>query len=136
VCSEAGKIDPDVRKALEFSEECNRAAGRRTGKPIDELRTPLHIVSDSQYANATVDELLALLPSDTGHTFLFIADKTCVEHSDHPLLAVDLYEERGRTFRAIPSEAWGIQANLSLANMDWEEFADNVDEDGIFRGFR
>jgi hypothetical protein len=136
VCSEARKMDPDVRAALEFSEQCNRAEGRPTAQPIDELGTTLHIVSDPQYADATPAELLAVLPPDFGHSFLFIADKTCIKHPDHPLLVIDLYSERGRAFRAVPSEAFAIQSNLSLANMDWEEFADNVDEDGIFRGFR
>jgi hypothetical protein len=28
-----------------------------------------------------------------------------------------------------------MEANLSLANMDFFEFADAVDPDGIFRGF-
>jgi uncharacterized protein DUF6924 len=30
---------------------------------------------------------------------------------------------------------WGVENNLSLANMDFEEFADSVDADGVFRGF-
>jgi hypothetical protein len=29
---------------------------------------------------------------------------------------------------------WSVQINLSLANMDWEDFADDVDDEGIFRG--
>jgi len=28
-----------------------------------------------------------------------------------------------------------VENNLSLANMDFEEFADSVDADGVFRGF-
>jgi hypothetical protein len=28
-----------------------------------------------------------------------------------------------------------IENNLSLFNMDFWEFADNVDDDGVFRGF-
>jgi hypothetical protein len=28
-----------------------------------------------------------------------------------------------------------IENNLSLANMDFEEFAEAVDPDGVFRGF-
>jgi hypothetical protein len=31
---------------------------------------------------------------------------------------------------------WGVENNLNIANMGWEEFADAVDEDGTFRGFR
>jgi hypothetical protein len=30
---------------------------------------------------------------------------------------------------------WGIENNLSIANMDFEAFAENADPDGIFRGF-
>ncbi len=138
VCSEARMMDPDVRKALEFSEECNRTAGRPLRRPIEELGTSLHIIDDRDYADATCEQILSSLPpdSDSIHGFLFIADKVCMDHSDHPLLVVDLYHERGRTFRAIPSQIFGIQSNLSLANMDWEEFADNVDDDGVFRGFK
>ncbi|MFF0717196.1 DUF6924 domain-containing protein [Micromonospora sp. NPDC003816] len=40
------------------------------------------------------------------------------------------------TFRVVPSEMWSVQNNLTIANMDWEDFAENVDGDGIFRGFK
>jgi hypothetical protein len=46
-----------------------------------------------------------------------------------------LYTEPGRTFRVIPGEIWGVENNLSLANMDFAEFADSTDRDGLFRGF-
>jgi hypothetical protein len=131
-------MDADVRKALEFSNEYNRAAGRPTGLPIEELGTPLHIIDDQDYADATCEQILSSLPPnyDSIHGLLFIADHECMKHSDHPLLVVDTYHKRGRTFRAIPTQIFGIQSNLSLANMDWEEFAENVDDDGIFRGFK
>ena len=48
---------------------------------------------------------------------------------------VDLYEEPGRTFRVIPAEIWSVDNNLSIANMDFAEFADAVEPDGVFRGF-
>jgi hypothetical protein len=41
----------------------------------------------------------------------------------------------GATRRVIPSQMWCMQANLSMANLDWEDFANSVDDDGIFRGF-
>ncbi|WP_376771528.1 DUF6924 domain-containing protein [Actinomadura alba] len=37
--------------------------------------------------------------------------------------------------RVIATEFWSIENNLSLSNMDFHEFADAVDEEGIFRGF-
>jgi hypothetical protein len=54
---------------------------------------------------------------------------------EHLLLVVDLYAERGREFRAEPSQIQGIENNLSIANMDFAEFADNCDPEGVFRGF-
>jgi hypothetical protein len=29
----------------------------------------------------------------------------------------------------------GVENNLSISNLDWEDFADAVDSDGVFRGF-
>ena len=57
---------------------------------------------------------------------------------DQTVLFVDfneLNEQVGRTFRSIPSEVEPIAASLSLANMDFAEFADNTDPDGLFCGF-
>jgi hypothetical protein len=41
----------------------------------------------------------------------------------------------GRAFRCVVTEVAGIEVNLSIANMDFHEFADNVGPDGVFRGF-
>jgi len=46
-----------------------------------------------------------------------------------------LYEGSGREFRAVPSQIQAIENNLSIANMDFEEFAESADESGVFRGF-
>jgi hypothetical protein len=52
-----------------------------------------------------------------------------------PSLVVGLGKSRGRSFRAIPSQIQGIENNLSIANLGFEEIADAVDADGTFRGF-
>ena len=52
------------------------------------------------------------------------------------LLVVDRLHERGRWFRVTLEEAWAVENNLSLFNMDFFEFASAVDDDGVFRGFR
>jgi len=51
------------------------------------------------------------------------------------VLVVDLFEERGRSFRALLSQVQSVENNLSLANMDFSEFAESVERDGVFRGF-
>ena len=57
-------------------------------------------------------------------------------HAEHLLLVLDLLAVPGRTFRAPPSQIQSIENNLSLPNMDFEEFAEATDEEGVFRGFR
>lgn len=41
----------------------------------------------------------------------------------------------GRTFRCVLSEVATIDANLSITNMDFCEYADSAGDDGVFRGF-
>jgi hypothetical protein len=79
--------------------------------------------------------LLNALPEDYPHTFLVVADALAMSEADHPLLVIDLLEDRGREFRALASQIPSIDNNLSLANMGFEEFADLIDETGVFRGF-
>lgn len=104
-------------------------------EPVGDFRASVDFVSDQEYAGLTVEQLLSLLPPGSHHSFIFIVDRTALSHSDHPILVVDLYAEPGRTFRVIPSEMWGVENNLSIANMDFEEFAEAADADGVFRGF-
>jgi hypothetical protein len=110
------------------------------------IRRPVHEAGQDFYAdvefldraelrNLTASELLDCLPGEYGHSFLFVVDKATTESPEFPLLVVDLARERGRAFRAIPSQIQGIENNLSLSNMDFFEFADNADQDGVFRGF-
>lgn len=54
---------------------------------------------------------------------------------EHPLLAVDLYDEPGRTVRVPPRWHAEGSANMSITNMDFADFADAADESGTFRGF-
>lgn len=94
--------------------------------------------SDRRYAGLTADGVAALLP-DEQCTFMFIVDHLTLTHPEHPLLAVDLNDIPGRSFRTIPSAVAAIEANLSLANMDFAEYADHAAAtwpDGIHRGFQ
>lgn len=95
----------------------------------------VEFLDDVQYADITTAQLLSLIPRDYNHSFIIIADKTAMLASEHPLLIVALNQPSGGEFRAIPTQIQSIENNLSIANMDFEEFAASVDEDGIFRGF-
>jgi Domain of unknown function (DUF6924) len=92
-------------------------------------------VNDPAYEGLTVEQLVALAPKDGERSFAFLADRTTFTNPERPVLVVDLDDEPGRTFRVIPREMWGVENNLSIANMDYSEFADSVDPDGVFRGF-
>lgn len=95
----------------------------------------IECVSDPAYDGLTVDWLVAQTSTGAAPPYVFLVDNTTLNHPEHPIVVVDLFDEPGRTFRVIPGQLWGVENNLSIANMDYAEFADNVDLDGIFRGF-
>jgi hypothetical protein len=109
-------------------------------------------ISDEKYAGMACLELVHSLPDDYPGFFCFVVDSKTLTDEGHPVLVVGFSPKSGemedyqrspketpstdiQTFRAIPSEIQSIQNNLSIANMDFEEFANSVDDDGVFRGF-
>jgi hypothetical protein len=107
-------------------------------------------VSDDNYQDKQPNDLVLSLPDKYPQFFCFVVDAECIEKPEHPVLVVGFYpsdnESFGRSprettagdirsFRAVPSQIQGIENNLSIANMDFEEFARAVDKDGVFRGF-
>jgi hypothetical protein len=104
-------------------------------EPVDPFIFNMEIVDDREYEGATVEQLMRSISDDYPHSFIVVVDQHAISQPDHPLLIVDLLEERGRQFRALPSEVPSIDNNLSIANMGFEEFADSVDDTGVFRGF-
>ncbi len=104
-------------------------------QPVDDFYAYVEFLDDVEYRDVTKEQLLRLVPKDYNHSFIVVVDRTAISQRDFPLLIVDLYDGSGREFRAIPSQIQSIENNLSIANMDFEEFADSVDEDGVFRGF-
>jgi hypothetical protein len=105
-------------------------------KPNEEGFIPyVEFYSNKEFEGITIQEILSDLPEDYDQVIMFIVDRFTIEHPDHPVLCLDLIHVPGRTFRVIPSEMWGVENNLSIANMDFEEFYNCIDEEGVFRGF-
>jgi hypothetical protein len=105
------------------------------GDDFERMGAVLRPVESPALSNLTPEELVALAREDY-LCQIAVADAQTMR--DQTVLFVDfneLSEQVGRTFRSIASEVGPIVANLSLANMGFAEFADNVDSDGIFRGF-
>jgi hypothetical protein len=86
----------------------------------DGFRACLAIVEDRSFEGATPEQLAEAAAG--------------IGHDEHPLLCVDLRAARP-PFRVVPGALWGVENNLALANMDYEDYADAVDADGIFRDF-
>lgn len=101
----------------------------------DGYKALVDCVSDPAYDRLTVDQLVAMCPIGGVRSFAFIADGATFASPERLVLVVDLYDEPGRSFRVIPREMWGVENNLTMANMNYCEFADCVDPDGVFRGF-
>ena len=75
-------------------------------------------------------------PHHYEHPVMFVVDGVTVSSPDHPLLVIDLSEgDASEPFRSVPRQVQAIENNLSIANMDFFEFADSADADGVFRGF-
>ena len=90
-------------------------------------------ISDRAYEGLRAEELARL---DGDALVLYAADRLSMHGPERTLLVVDRLHDRGRWFRVTLEAAWSVENNLSLANLDFFEFANAVDDDGVFRGFR
>ena len=96
----------------------------------------VHFIDTRQYDGLTAEALLQRVPDPNNYGCIFVADAITMSSAEHHLLVLDPVHPERKTFRVIPSEAWAVENNLWLANMDYSEFADLADPDGVFRGFR
>ena len=101
----------------------------------DGFRAYVEVIDDPALDGLKAGGIQAALPDDYEHSFVIIADQRSMTESEHPLLVLDLLDEPGRTFRAVPAAVQSIDNNLAIANMFFSEFADGIGPDGIFREF-
>ncbi|MDY7088866.1 MAG: hypothetical protein SYR96_27655 [Actinomycetota bacterium] len=75
-------------------------------------------------------------PHDYQHPVVFVVDEIAMSMPERPVLVVNLNAGvDAPPFRALPQRVQSIQNNLSLANINYVEFATSTDTDGVFRGF-
>jgi uncharacterized protein DUF6924 len=130
---------PDTENApvlrTDFSDQAAWDAIRKEVMlPVDGFYANVDFIDDPEFADISKDEMMGVISATMRHSFIVVADKGSM-HDEHLLLVVDLRRERGREFRAEPSQIQGIENNLSISNMDFAEFAENCDPEGVFRGF-
>ena len=118
----------------------------------DDVDTPsvVHVVEGPAWDGVDAAYVLSQIADDT-LSAVFIADKAAMVADHHAVLAVSTatradfetdeeyrYEvENERPFRITPSQAMNLHTQLTLANMDFEEFCSAAaqDPEGVFRGF-
>jgi len=118
-----------------------------------EFTANIRCEEDLSFRNLSYLEIVRRLPDDYPGFVLFLVDANCIQEQEHPLLVVG-FSPKGQssddfsrtpketpseditTFRAIPSAISSIENNLSIANMDFDDFSNSVDRDGVFRGFK
>jgi hypothetical protein len=94
----------------------------------------VYLIDDRSWAGLQPTAVvLRLRPPRSDHGLVIIADGWTLHDPEHTLLCVDPLTLK--SLRVIPSELWSIENNLSLANLDWPDFLEAADEDGVLRGF-
>lgn len=131
---------PDSKDSLvvrtDFSDEAAWARiCSEIESPVGEFRAYVTFVSDPDFDGLSVSALTSLSQRGPYRSFMFVVDRFSLTDAEHPILVLDLAGEPGRTFRVVTSEMWSVENNLSISNMDFSDFADSADADGVFRGF-
>ena len=95
----------------------------------------IEFVDRPEFRGKNVDEALAALPTDYPYGFVFLADELALNEPGHPCVVVDLSDRERPRFRAEAKTLASIENNLTLANMEFSEFALEAKTTGVFRGF-
>lgn len=132
----SGHPDDAIVVRIDFSDEATWVRLRNEIEMVfGEFRDYVSFVSDPDFDGLEIGTLTSLGRRNPYWSCLFVIDRRALTDVDHPILVLDLGDESERAFRVIPCEMQSIADNLALANMDFYEFAESVDADGIFRGF-
>jgi hypothetical protein len=126
---------PLIRTDFSSDEAWRRVVEAASSASSDGFRANLHVVDDPTFAGADPASLAGEAEANSDHVLLIIADNQTMIEAEMPLLCVDPVPPGGQ-FRVVPEHLWGVENNVSLANMDFAEFETAVDADGVFRGFR
>jgi len=100
----------------------------------DGFRARVECLSDPTCNGLSPEDVCRLVPDTDAYRFVFIVDGRALVEPDHPVLVVDT-KDPSLQFRVAPEEAWAVENNLALANIDFDEFQTALDPDGVFRGF-
>lgn len=105
-----------------------------------EYTAGVEFVDDRRYDGLTPGRLFSLVGEPPPY-YVYIADRETMTDPEHPILAVDTGPtvdndtnfRRGDTFRLIPAAMATVEANLSIANVDFVDYVDSASPDGVYR---
>ena len=98
------------------------------------FRAYVAVLTDPKLEGMTEQEIRRLPRANDAERFVLVADGLAQADDDFPILVMDMSGEGRPSFRVACKCLWAVQNNLSLANMDWEEFSAATDPDGVYRG--
>ncbi len=146
--------DPWVIRNENFADTLWERVCSQISEPQTENRFLAYVqfVDDKQYIGNSIGDVVRMLPDNYPGSFCFIVDDDTFSSDEHTIAVVsflrewneeldgfdwtphcDIEDKQIRQFRARPSTIQSIQNNLSLGNMDFEDFANYVDDDGVYR---
>lgn len=89
-------------------------------------------VDDPAWEHASPEDVLAAAGE---LRVVVVADERALSEPGFPALVLRREGRQVHRVRAIAAHMWAIENNLSLFNMDFEEFIRAADDDGVFHGF-
>lgn len=91
-------------------------------------------IDDSSFEGVTPGQA-SVMAVAAGHAICLLVDGDALTRPDHAFLVVEAATVEARAFRCVPEQTWSVENNLSLANMDFDDFVRATDATGTFRGF-
>jgi hypothetical protein len=90
-------------------------------------------VDDSRFDGYSVEDLVAAHPHRAEDwDVLYVADESAITSNGYPLLVVRVGSDDEIPFRCRADALHEIDGNLSIANLDWDDFRDAVGESGVY----
>jgi hypothetical protein len=130
------RVDTSLVLRTDFSDDLAWEALKAAISTEDE-HGEATFVSDRAYDGATVQSLTdtdVAAADDAKVCHVFVADGVAMTGGEHALLVVDLFSPPYESVRVAPTGFAEVSANLTIANLDVADFADESDPESIFRG--
>ncbi len=94
------------------------------------------IVDDPSFDGYTPPEILAArrrgTPGPDTWSFCFVADQVALETAGFPVLAVPV-DQQLQSFRVMIRHLSEVVFPLAVRTMDWDQFSDRLDQNGVYR---